>query len=303
MAKSKLETKKWLVEELGFTEDEAKELVAKFDPRMEKVSAGYMRQSDYDRSQNESKTELKKSQDELQAANDRLNVEMAEWATLTAGEKAQATQLRTDLETAQQDVLKYRQVVTRIATEAGIDPEKVLAGVTVPLKKEEPKVPVVDLSGYVKTDQLSGLAEMALTLPAELQAIANEHFDLTGKRLDTRTIIAEIKARAGTRGNQKPLDPRAIWEEAHQIPEKRVAVEKKTFDDAISAAEARGREAALTEASIPGQQPLGKHAPVFSGPSGKPRESVLHRPQPGTGSQSAVAAFRTGKYKVTEKTA
>lgn len=295
MAKAKFDTKKWLVEDLGFSEDEAKDLIPKFEAKAEKVGSGFLRQSDYDRLMNESKAELQKGKADLDAANEKLNAEMAEWASLTAAEKAQATQLRADLEKAQQDVLKHRQIVTRIATEAGLDPEKVLAGTAEP-KKEEPKPQQVDLSGLAKAEQLAGLANMALTLPAELMAIAAEHQELTGERLDTRDIIRELQARAQTKGNQKSLDPRQIWEELKAIPEKRTEVEKKRFDDAIKAAEARGREAALTEASIPGQQPPGRHAPVFV-----KQESKLQRPQPGTSLQSAIAALRTGKYATGQK--
>lgn len=298
------DTKKWLVEELGFSEADATDLLPKFDgDRAAKVEKGYLRQSDYSKKMNDLQAEVKQQQTDLQAANERLNQEMAEWASLTAAEKEQATKQRGELEKAQQDVLRLQQVVTRVATEAGMDPQKVLEGAAVTVKKDEPvKAPEVDLSGVVKVDAFSRFADAMLTFPAELNAIAREHFDLTGQHLDTREIVKELKARAGTKGNQKSLEPRDIWEELHQIPDKRTEVEKKKFDEAMAAAEARGREAALSEASVPGQQPKGRSAPVFFH-GGKERESVLERPQPGQGLQSAISALRSGKYRSGEKTA
>jgi len=289
------DVKKWLIEDLGFSEAEATELVAKFDgERATKLEKGYLRQSDYSRHMND----LQKAQTDLKAANDRLNAEMAEWASLTATEKEQATKLRGDLEKSQQDVLKLTQVVTRVATEAGLNADELLKGATVVPTREEPKTPPVDLTGYVKEDQLRGLATMSLRLPAILAKIDREHHALTGEYVDQQAIIAELETRAATRGNQKSLDPVAIWEELHEIPAKRDAKAKREYDAAIKAAETRGREAALTEASIPGQAPPpGRHAPVFQTVSGQSRESALKRPQPGTGLHSAVAAMRTGKYR------
>ena len=181
------DTKKWLLEDLGFSEQEATDLLPKFEgERAGKVEKGYLRQADYSKQMNAAK----KAEADLLAASERLNAEMAQWATMTATERAQSTELRASLEAAQQDVLKYRQTVERVAAEAGMDPAKVLEGMTVPVKKEEPKPPTVDLTGYVKADQLSGLADMMLTLPAELAAIANEHQTLTGVVLDQRALIA-----------------------------------------------------------------------------------------------------------------
>jgi hypothetical protein len=214
---------------------------------------------------------------------------------MTAKEREGASQLRKDLETAQADVLKHQQALRRLATEAGVDPTTVLQTTTVvPPKKEEP---AVDLSGYAKAGDIGAVANMALRLPAQLAKIAREHQALTGQVLDEDVIIDEIQKRANTRGNQKSLDPRSVWEELNDVPTLRDTAQKKTFDDAIAAAEARGREAALTESSIPGAPPPGKHAPVFAN-----REAPkLARSQPGTGLQSAVAALRTGKYKAGTK--
>ena len=292
------ETKKWLVEELGFTEAEAAELEPKFSgERAKKLEGGVLRQADYSRQMNSLKAEVKKQQDELAAANERLNAEMADWAQVAASGRTQTAQQRADLEKAQQDVLRLTQVVTRVATEAGLDPAKVLgdAAVTPPEKKTEPQAP--DLTGYVKSEQLAGVLGSMLDLPAELDAIREEHRELFGKSFDTREVMREVKARLSTKGNTKPTDPRQVWEEMHGIPAKREEVARAKYDAEIRAAEERGAERVRTEASIPGQAPPGKHAPIFRSPSGEQRQSVLQRPQPGQTVQNAVTALRSGKYR------
>lgn len=276
--------------EIGFTDAEIAELAPKFSgDKAEKFGKGFLRQSDYSKKSDA----LAKAQKDLADASERLNGEMAEWAQLTASEKEKATKQRADLEKAQQDVLRLTQTVTKVAEQAGVDPKTLLEGTTLPPKKEEP--PPVDTSRFVDVDSARALGELALTWPVDYAEINAEHQALTGKPLNGKEVIAEIRKRAGTRGNTKSLDPRQVWEELHDVPALREAAQKKSFDDAIAAAEARGREAALTETSLPGQPPPGKHAPVFG--AVQQGGSKLQRPQPGTGLQSAVAALRTGKYR------
>jgi len=290
------DTKKWLVDELGFSDAEATELAPKFtEDRAKKLEGGFLRQADYSKRMNEFQNEVKKTQKDLADANERLNNEMAAWAEMTSAEKAKATQQRVDLEKAQQDVLRLTQKITTVAEQAGIDPKTLLEGTTVTPPKTEDTKPPVDLSGYAKAGDVGAVANMALRLPAQLAKIAREHQALTGKVLDEDVIIDEIQRRANTRGNTKSLDPKAVWEELNDVPALRETVAKKQYDEAIAAAEARGREAALTESSIPGQPPAGKHSPVFSANRGA--ESKFQRPQPGTRLQGAIAALRTGKYK------
>jgi hypothetical protein len=283
---------KWLKEDMAFSDAEIAELAPKLTPKADALEKGYLRQSDYSKNMDA----LKKSQTDLSAANDRLTAEMAEWATVQAKNEPITKKMRDDLDAAQLKVTQLTSRVERIATDAGLDPAKALEGIDqVVVKKDEP--PPVDLSDYVKRGDLTGLASMSLNLPAELQSIADEHHELTGKRLDTRTIVRELQTRAGTKGNTKTLDPREIWEEQHKIPELRATRDKKVHDDEIAAAENRGREAALSEIAVPGSTPAGRHAPVFQNRENKPRESVLKRPQPGTTVNAAVGALRSGKYR------
>jgi len=288
----------WMKADLALTDDEAKIL----DPlltedRARKLDEGHLRQADYSKKMNE----LGGAQDAQKKAEEKLEAEIAEWATVQANGEQVTKKMREDMEAAQLSVTKLQQRVRVIATDAGMDPEKALEGINVVVKKEEaPAAP--DLTGYVKAGdlhtQLGSLAAMALRLPAIFSKIGREHRVLTGQDLDEQAIVTELEKRAQTKGNSRSLDPIAIWEELHGIPEKRTVAAKKTHDDEISAAEARGREAALSEASVPGQQPQGRHAPVFqTSEAGKTRESVLKRPQPGTIVNAAVSALRTGKYR------
>jgi hypothetical protein len=134
------------------------------------------------------------------------------------------------------------------------------------------------------------VVDYMLSVPAELAAIAQEHFDLTGERLDTRPLVADLKARIA---KKQPADLRAIWEEKYQVPEKRTAATKAKYDADIAAAEARGREAARSERELPGQHPAGQHSPVFTGIHG---ESKVARPQPGQNTRGFADSLRSRKY-------
>lgn len=288
------DVKKWLKDDLGFSDEEITAVAEKLEPKADALEKGYLRQSDYSKKMND----LQKAQGDLTTANDRLNHEMAEWAELQASGQEVTQKMRDDLEKSQAKVLQLEQRVKRVATDAGLDPAKALEGIDVVVKKDDPPpAPPVDLTGYAKADQVASVAQLALTLPATLLALAHEHQQLTGETLDAQRLVSELQSRAGTKGNQKSLDPRVIWEELHEIPAKREAKSKTTYDAAIAAAEQRGREAALSEAALPGgTTPVGRHAPVFQTAQGR-EGSVLKRPAPGTTVTTAAAALRSGKYR------
>jgi len=262
------------------------------------IGEGYMRQSDYDAAMNTGKAELAKAQTDLETANQRVLAEMAEWAEIKRKDGVVTQKMRDDLDAAQARVLALQQRVTRIATDAGLDPAKALEGIDqTPPPPPKPAAP--DLTGVVKTEefnqQFGTLANMALTLPAELDALRDEHQELFGKRLDTRTVIKELQTRANTRGNQKTLDPRAIWEELNGVAARREAVTAENQAKRDAQMREEGRVAALSEATVPGSVTSpGRHSVVFGE---KARESALKRPQPGQTTNAAAAAFRTGKYR------
>lgn len=276
----------FLVGELGFTAEEAATIAPQFTgDRATKLKGTVLRQADYSRKMNELQTSIGQKEQQLQQ-------EMAEWASLTAAEKAASQGLREQLERTQREHLQAQQALTRLAQEAGVDPKTYLGTEPPPAAPPTPPAPTVDTSKFATGDQLAQIARLSLQIPAQIAVIANEHRRLTGEELDPTALVAELEARAQTRGNTKPLDLRAIWEEQHNIPTLRDQKAQEKYNADIAAAEARGRERALTEQSLPpGAMPAGRHAPVFGN-----RQSSLQRPQPGQGLQAAIAALRTRKY-------
>lgn len=297
MPKTKIEIKKWLMEDMGFSEDEITkgDLVTLFTPRVVKLEEAFMRQSDYDKLTNEHKTAIKTQQDELQAAQKRLDEEVAEWAVVQANGKQTTDKMRTDYEAAQNDVLRLQQALQRTATTHGLNYDDLVKGIEVktPVKKDEP--PPIDTSKFVSLDQYHALGRMAITVPAQLDRIQRDHFDLTGEYLNPEDLTNEVLSRSAAKGNTKSLELRDIWEEKYDIKAKREAKAKETHDAEIAAAEKRGREAALSEAAIPGGSPTttGHHSPVFR----REHTSALQRPAAGLPNQSAVSALRSGKYR------
>lgn len=291
------EAKTFLKSDIGYTDEQLTGLNA---DQLKKLAEAVMRQSDYDAAMNAGKAELATAQQKLTEANDRLNAEMAEWATIRAQGGDITAKMQKDLEAAQAKVATLTARVTGIATQAGLDPAKALEGLetVVPPPNQPPQNQPPDLSGYVKTDDFrrgyGELAQAMLRVPAALMRIAREHQQLFGTPLDESSIITEIETRAATPRNQKTLDPIAIWEEKHNVAAKRDEVAKATHDAEIAAAEARGRDAALSSINVPGgHTPSHRHAPIFGGE----RKSAIARPQPQSTTQAAAAALRSGKYR------
>lgn len=284
--------KNWLKTDLQMSDEDIALVETKLAPKAQIIESAVLRQQDYSAKM----ADVQRLQGEIRAKDDRLTAEATEWASLTAAEKATNEPLRRSIEALEVQKLQLTQRLTSVATQAGIDPKTALEGLeTEPVTKPAPApAPAVDTSKFVDREAFNGIAAMALELPALLSEIADEHRELVGARLDQRAIVREIQSRAATRGNVKSLDPRQVWEEMHEIPAKRAARETERYNAAISAAKEEGRMAALTEASIPGATPVGRHSPVLVRPG---HESVLKRPQPGVGLQGAVSAFTSGKYR------
>lgn len=292
-----LDAKKWLMEELGFSAEEADALSPKFTAeRLGKIETSVGLLSANAAAQRE----IEANRAELQRANDQLSREMAEWATLTQSEKNQATELQAALEASRVRATQLETRLTNLATQHGVDPKSLLEGTTpvpeVPVKRQ----PAADEPRYVPMDAFSTVANFNLDLAGALTYIAQEHQELTGKRLDTREIVSEIKARSQKQG--ATVDPIAIWEEKYGIPKIRTDRETAARAEEIRLAEERGAQRVRTEIEMPGPTPPGRHSVVFgrrdqAGTVTQPRTSVLSRPQPQTTVQNAVAALRSGKYR------
>jgi hypothetical protein len=266
-----------------------------------------LRLSDYSRQM----TELKGNQTKLDEANERLNQEMLEWAE-TRNQGGQVTdQMRNDLARYQGEVVRLKTIVSSKATELGLDPKAIL-GDDIPAAPpvQPPANAGVDMSGYVKQDQLGAYGRFQLLLAAQMPRIQHEHQQLTGEWLDPADIIGEFEQRAGDRLNRnadgtfkKPIDLMRIWEEKFSIPEKRTAkaaADQKLRDDQIRE---EGRQEVRSQAALPGQQPRGQHAPIFKA-AGDPASHVSKLQRPSAAAQSdkiskAASALATHRYRGT----
>lgn len=285
MAKTKIDTTAWL-KDLGFTEDEIKALGPQFESKADKLSEMQMRQSDYDRQSNALKTEY-------ETLNEKLNADLAEFASMTASEQGEATKLRERIEKAEEAAFKLTQKITRYAETNGIDAKELLGDVEPVVRKKEDPPPFDDkaLRGELRT-QIGGVANYLLDLTAVVDDIADEHFRLTGQRFNRREFIAGIKADIAA-GKTDNIDPLKRWETAHNIPTLRTEAETKRQTDAIAAAKEEGRMAGLSERALPGEGRPGEHSPVLT----LGGESKLKRPQPGNRLAGAVSALATGRYR------
>jgi uncharacterized protein YoxC len=287
-----IDTKAWM-KSVGFSDEKIAQLLPEFEPVAEGLERSVMMRSDHSRELDR----IRKLQEDLDAKNEKLTADIAEWAEMSSAEKAANGDLREKIEAAQTKVYDLTQKVTRLATDAGIDPKTILGDGTVdpPVKKQDPP------AAFDPTPlqaQIGGIAEYMITLAGELPAIAEEHLRLTGERLDTRAFTNQIKADIAT-GKFKPgdLDPVTRWEKQFDIPAKRTAAAEKAVDDRIKAARAEERSAVLSEQALPGggNRP-GHTAPVFKTTS-VGTGSKLQRPQPGARLAGAVSALATGKYR------
>jgi hypothetical protein len=118
---------------------------------------------------------------------------------------------------------------------------------------------------------------------------------LTGEELDTDALAAEIQERSTKKGAE--LDPRKVWEEKYQIPEKRTAKDAAARAEEIKQAELRGAERVRTEMALPIPPSAGTRSPLLRTPDGTERKSVLNRPQPETTQRAAVEALVNRKYQ------
>lgn len=293
------DVKKWLEEDMGFTPEKAAELAPAFTegdrPSRIETNIGLAAAN------KAAQAEIAKTQTALQQANDALSVEMAEWAKLTAAEKAAATDQAAALEAARTRAVQLETRLTTLASQHGVDPKPLLEGTAVvPAAPAKPEVQPVDPSRYIDRELFGQVSTYNLDLAGALPYIQAQHFQLTGEHLDTRQIIAEVKARAGKK--DAVIDPVAIWEEKYGIQAKRDAKATAARAEELAAAEKRGEERARTEMAIPGPVSPGRNSIVFGqrnqqGVVTQPRTSALARPQPGTTVATAAAALRSGKYR------
>lgn len=288
------DVKQWLAD-LKFTAEEVTALTPQFEAKAADLEKGQLRLADYTRFAGENNQLAA----DLKAKDAQLTSEMSEWAALKNKDTEEASTLRTQLETTRTEAFELRERLTNLATEQGLDPDKV-----VPKPRGTGEPPVKDKKEPVAFDptplqnQIGGITSYLLTLNAELPAIVQEHYELTGERFDTRAFVAGIQDDI-KKNKTDNLDPRARWEKQFEIPAKRTTkdTEKRTAE--LTAAETRGYEKARSEATLPGQHAPGHHAPVFTKISadGTGSKSKIERPQPGRTTRGFAESLRSGKYR------
>ena len=294
----------WL-KDLGFSDEEQTTLLPQFSTRESELEKHQLRQADYSKSQNDFKVEMTTERDKLAAADAKLNRELAEWSKVQgAGAEAQAAaQQRITL--LEQQVLTGRQRVEQIAQAAALDPAEYLKGLEAggtpspanpAAAPADPTPAAPDLSGYVKAADVATINDYLFQTTMALPGIAAEHLALTGEPLDTAALGVEIQRRAAA---NEVFTPRDVWEGMHDIVAKRATAAETAATERDEQNFQRGREAALTEQTLPaGASPAGKHAIIFQPDAeGKARESRLERPQPNTRTTGAIQALTAGKYR------
>ena len=286
-----MDIEKWLTDDMGFSADEIKDkgLDTLFKSRADKLDKGYLRLPEFNRKMDEVAT----MRADVAANNDKLTADMAEWAEMTASEKAKNGDLLKQIEAGNTKAYALEQKLIRVATEAGIDPKTVLEGE--PTKKPEEKPVAFDPTPL--RDQIGGVANYMLDLQADLPWIIDEHKRLTGETLDSRAFVSGIKADIAANKKDAIFDPIKRWEAQFKIPEKRT---ERDISERKAEGDRRfeeGRRTALSEAALPtGSVRPGEHAPVFR-TSNVAGGSVLKRPQPSERLAGAVSALATGKYR------
>ena len=277
----------WL-KEFGFEGDELKALATKFGAKSDVLEKNQLRQSDYSRSMNE----VKKLQTKAEETNAALEREMAEFATLSAAEQAKAGDQRKRIEDLETKAFKYQQTLERVAEENGLDVAQVLEGVG-HVEKPKPAATPEPFDPTPIRREVGAITSYLLALNGDLPAIAQEHLELTGNRLDTRAFVRELTDLANK--GQAP-DPNRFWEEKFDIGAKRQAKSQAEFEQKIATAREEGRRAGASEANLPGARPMeGTHSPVLRQAAAGANKA--QRPQPGSRMQAAVNALREGKYR------
>ena len=312
MAKTdEFDTRAWLTD-LGFGTDEVTSLLPQFEGRKDKVAAHQLRQSDYDRRMNAGKATLEAKQAELDAKDQQLNQEMAEWAVLKQTDTKAAAEAQKTIAAIKQEKFQLEQAIDTLAQQAGIDPATVLPqrGSTTPPppapSSSAPALPAgFDPSKVLTIDQLGPIVSLLLNQSPDIYAITQEHQRLTGKPLppeDLQAMVTEMPTRAA---RKQPADLRAIWEAKFNVPELRRTQAEAQRQADLKAEYDRGQMDARTNAALPTAHAPGLTSPVFHHPEsapGAPKAPGLSDARAAQATrlgrtQRAITALTTGKYR------
>lgn len=300
-----LDLKQWLTE-MGVKPDAIDGILPALADAAPNIEKGTLRLSDYSREMDG----LRAKQTALDTANERVNQELIDIAEARSAGEPITAEMRNALAKAQGEVTRLSTVLTTRASELGLDPKTILGEVPPPADDSARRtVPPPSLDGYARSDDLNArvaaMGTYVLDLMADLPAIQHEHHMLTGEFLDPRAVVTELKRRATDPANRnrdntfkQPADLRAIWEESHQIGEKRTARATADLDAKLKDAETRGYERARTEQTLPGEHAPGRHSPVLRQAGDPARQQKMQTPQnrSNTRISQAASALATHRY-------
>lgn len=297
MAKDEFTLESWL-KDLDLSEDEMRIVSPLFSKpeRTEKLKGSVLRQSEFSRKMND----LDKQKAELEASILEKEQLIAADAQKLGAWKQTADKTLTDtaeaLEKERVERFKLAQKMERLATQYGEDPKQWLSTEDVTPPPKEP-VKAVDTSEYDKkyfsredADKFGNELRLVPDLAAEFHDLAEEHYELFGKRLKMGPLVQEA------RKSKKLL--REQWAEQYKVEERRKELSEKAIEERIQARVSEEKQKILSEHKLPvTRSGDGDGSPLLQMRedlrlAGKERKS-----QGSSAVDAAVKAYNTGKYK------
>lgn len=295
----------WLKKDMGLSDD----AVAAVSPHLDatKLEKAILRQQDYSKRMDELTAKVTADQQALATAQERLSAEIEQWAQIQNGTKAEQEKALKDLTKAQQDVVALSNALRTHAGQMGLDGNALVTAaiggqtppVTPPTQPTATFPDGFDPKNFATVQNQRQLANLAVSAPAMYAKLQREYRKYhNGEEFDETTLANEVLKRAHDPRNTKSLEMTDIFEEMFNMPAKRQEAEEARVNKLVADAEAKGRQAAMSELSVPGggvQMP-GRHSPVFAR-EGSP---VLQRPagqNPTVPNSAAVEALMSGKYR------
>lgn len=259
------------------------------EPVQKKLREQVLMRSDYSKHMDA----LTKEKQELEAQLQAKLKEADEYAQGLASWKGTADKTleerNQELAKLQSELQATKEAMSKISTEYGIDPSQYV-------QPSQPAVPVKAfdesiLGNFVKTDDFQKAVSETMQFPniaAELMDIANEHYELYGKRLpSTRKLVEEaIQAKKSIRDT---------WAQEFKVEERRAELAKKAHDEELDRVRQETEARVRSELKIPAQRPNAAR-PIMLSENLKGRE--IHRGPAGDREavDAAMAAFSSGKY-------
>lgn len=249
------ETKQWLEElkKSGELSDEAvADLTKVFEasPKADEfVKGSALRQSDYDKHMDKLKTDRETQEKEYAAKNTEVETfrnSLVDFKTTADKSVEEANQKAAS---ATQQLADSSRRVGELAAQYGIDDAELKTALAAtPSTTPAPGVTPVNgnpapdaLKGYVTEKTLNEYGRVSVDVSADLNDMADKHFDLFGTRLSRRELQDEALKTGKTLTE--------VWEQKYSVSERRdqlakesqEAHDKKIRDDAVTETEARVR--------------------------------------------------------------